>query len=134
MFATTMSPAISLGFPDCCYTPIAGVPVPLPYPNIAESSVAVPAAYNVLLDCMPTITESSFNLVSEGDETGVELGICSFMESGETMYLLGNLTIYAWGMPVQRMTSITEQNCLVVLPNTVGCTLSPSQCTVLTLG
>jgi len=134
MFATTMSPAISLAFPDVCNVPIMGAPVPMPLVNISESSLAVPAAYTVLMDCMPTVTESSFNLLSEGDEAGLELGICSFMESGQTMYLLGNLTIYAWGMPVQRMTSITEQNCLVVLPNTVGCTLSPSQCTVLTLG
>ena len=134
MFANVMGTAMNFAFPDCCYTPIAGVPTPLPYPSISETAVATPAAYTVLLDCLPTVTQTSFDLVSEGDETGVNLGIVSFMESGLTEYLLGNVTIMAYGTPVQRLTSITGQNCLGVLLNTAGVTLSPSQVTVLTLG
>lgn len=134
MFALTMGTGMEFAFPDCCETYEGVVVTPIPYPNISESAVATPSAYTVLLDCMPTVTQTSFDLVSEGDELGILLGVCSFMESGESMYLLGNVTIMAWGTPVQRLTSITDQNCLVVLPNTVGCSLCPSQCTVLTLG
>lgn len=134
MFALTMGTGMNFAFPDVCQTPIPPVIVPIPYPNISETATATPAAYNVLMDCMPTLNQMSFPLVSEGDETGVAMGVASFFESGTTMYLLGNVTIFAFGTPVQRLTSITAQNCLVVLPNTVGMTICPSQVTVLTLG
>lgn len=134
MFALTQGAGIDLGFPDCCLTPVGPVPVPVPYPNIAESATTAPAAYNVLTDCMPTLTQMSMGLVSEGDEPGVLMGVVSHLESGQTMYLVGCITILADGLPVQRLTSVTGQNCLAVLPNAPGMCICPSQCTVLTLG
>ncbi len=133
MFALTQGAGMDFGFPDVCLTPII-VPVPIPYPNIAESATTAPAAYNVLIDCMPTLNQVSLGLISEGDEPGVELGVVSHLESGQTEYLVGCITIMADGLPAQRLTSVTGQNCLAVLPNAPGMCICPSQVTVLTLG
>lgn len=138
MFMLTMGEGMDLGFPDVCLTPIptpAGpVPTPIPYPNIAESVTTAPAAYNVLIDCMPVINTLSTGLVSEGDDTGVETGLVSHMISGQTHYEVGCFTIFVDGMPAQRMTSVTGQNCMALLPNGPGMCLVPSQVTVLSLG
>ncbi|MFZ5427981.1 MAG: DUF4150 domain-containing protein [Thermodesulfobacteriota bacterium] len=133
MFALTLGTGVDFAFPDVCLTPIV-VPVPIPYPNIAESITTQPAADNITIDCMPVINLMSIGLVSEGDEPGVELGAVSHMESGEADYTLGCVTIFMDAAPCQRLTSLTRQNCLVELPNAVGLTIAPSQVTVLTLG
>ena len=134
MFMLTMVEGKDLGFPDVCVTPIGPVPTPIPYPNIAESVTTAPAAYNVLIDCMPVINTLSVGLVSEGDDTGIGLGAVSHMISGQTCYEVGCFTIFVDGMPAQRMTSVTAQNCMAMLPNGPGMCLEPSQVTVLALG
>lgn len=134
MFALTQGAGMDLGFPDVCLTPIGPVPVPVPYPNIAESATTAPAVYNVLMDCMPTLNQASLGLISEGDEPGIGLGVVSHLESGQTEYQVGCITIMADGMPVQRLTSVTGQNCLAAMSNAPGMCVCPSQCTVLTLG
>jgi len=134
MFMLTMGAGTDLGFPDVCLTPVGPVPTPIPYPDIAESITSAPAAYNVLVDCMPVINTLSEGLVSEGDDTGVELGVVSHMISGETRYEVGCFTIFVDGMPAQRLTSVTGQNCMVLLPNGPGMCIAPSQVTVLSLG
>lgn len=134
MFMLSMGTGMDMGFPDVCITPVGPVPVPIPYPDIQMSATSAPAAYNVLVDCMPTINQISMGLVSVGDDTGVLLGVVSHMISGETMYMVGCETIMVDGLPAQRLTSVTAQNCMAVLPNSPGVTLAPSQVTVLALG
>lgn len=133
MFCLTLGSGVDFAFPDVCLTPVV-VPVPVPYPNIAESITTAPAAFNITIDCMPVINQMSMGLVSEGDEPGVLLGVVSHLESGQTDYTLGCITIFMDAAPAQRLTSLTRQNCLVELPNAVGMTIAPSQVTVLTLG
>ncbi|MEW5723555.1 MAG: DUF4150 domain-containing protein [Thermodesulfobacteriota bacterium] len=135
MFALTMGAGMDLGFPDCCNTPLAaGVPVPIPYPNIAMSATSAPAAYNVLFDCMPVLNQMSEGLVSLGDQAGVMGGLVDVMIGGEAAYLVGCFTIIIGGAPAQRLTSVTGQNALGMMPNGPGMCLCPSQVTVLTLG
>jgi len=134
MFALTMGPGMNMGFPDVCKTPLGPVITPLPYPNISMTPTTAPAAYPVLTECLPTVTQISFGLMSNGDEPGVLLGVVSNMIMGQTCYTLGNTTILALGTQVQRLSSITMQNCMGVVPNCTGMTTCPSQCTVLTLG
>lgn len=134
MFALTLGSGVDFAFPDVCLTPIAGVPVPVPYPNVSETITTEPAVENVTIDCMPVINLMSKGLVSEGDEAGTLLGVASLMVSGQTGYTLGCATIFMGGAPCQRLTSLTEQNCLEEMPNCVGSTIAPSQVTVLTLG
>jgi len=133
MFMLTMGAGMDLGFPDVCLTP-AVVPVPIPYPDIAMTITSAPAAYNVLVDCMPAINQLSKGLVSVGDDAGVEGGVVSHMISGEAMYMVGCPTILVDGIPAQRLTSVTGQNAMAVPPNAPGTCLSPGQVTVLTLG
>lgn len=133
MFQLNMGCGMDLGFPDVCLTPVV-VPVPVPYPDMAFSVTSAPAAYNILIDCMPALNQLSEGLVSVGDEPGVLLGVVSHLESGEAEYLLGCFTIFVDGPPAQRLTSITGQNALGLLPNAPGMTIVPSQFTVLTLG
>ena len=135
MFMLTMGAGTELGFPDVCLTPLAaGAPVPIPYPDTGETITSAPAAYNVLIDCMPVINQMSEGLVSAGDDAGVELGVASHMISGETIHIVGCFTIFVDGMPAQRLTSVTGQNCMGVMPNSPGMCIAPSQVTVLSLG
>ncbi len=133
MFQLNMGCGMDLGFPDVCLTPVV-VPVPVPYPDMAFSVTSAPAAYNILIDCMPALNQLSEGLVSVGDQPGVLLGVVSHLEAGEAEYLLGCFTIFVDGPPAQRLTSVTGQNALGLLPNAPGMTLVPSQFTVLTLG
>jgi hypothetical protein len=133
MFQLNMGCGMDLGFPDVCLTPVV-VPVPVPYPDMAFSVTSAPAAYNILIDCMPALNQLSEGLVSVGDQPGVLLGVVSHLEAGEAEYLLGCFTIFVDGPPAQRLTSMTGQNALGLLPNAPGMSIVPSQFTVLTLG
>jgi len=83
MFMLTMGAGMDMGFPDVCITPIpspAGpVPTPIPYPNTAMTATSVPAAYNVLVDCMPSLNLLTKGMVSAGDNTGVQGGVASHL-------------------------------------------------------
>jgi len=134
MFRLTMGAGMDLGFPDVCLTPYVGGVIPVPYPDIAMTSTSAPAAYNVLVDCMPTINQLSMGLMSNGDEAGIAGGILSHLIDGQTTYMVGCFTILVDGVPAQRLTSVTGQNSLGMFPNASGICLLPSQVTVLTLG
>ncbi len=138
MFMLTMGAGMDMGFPDVCITPIptpAGpVPTPIPYPDIAMTATSAPAAYNVLVDCMPAVNLLTKGLMSNGDEAGVLGGVVSHLIDGQTEYMVGCFTILVDGVPAQRMTSVTGQNAMGVMPNAPGMCLCPSQVTVLSLG
>jgi len=72
--------------PDMCKTPVppAG-PVPLPYPNAADTSAADPGGLvmDVLVDGMPAMNMSSKVLMTSGDEAGVAGGVTSGKVKGE---------------------------------------------------
>jgi len=127
-----MGEGMDLGFPDVCLTP--PLAIPLPYPDEAETVTTAPAAYNVMIDCMPVINMGSIGLVSLGDDAGILLGVVSHMISGDIIYEVGCFTIFVDGMPAQRLTSITGQNSMFILPNAPGMCIVPSQVTVLALG
>ena len=133
MFMLTTGAGLDLGFPDVCLTP-AAAGAPLPYPDIAMTATSAPAAYNVLVDCMPTVNLLSKGLVSFGDEAGTAGGVVSHLIDGQTEYMVGCETILVDGVPAQRMTSVTGQNSLGMMPNAPGMCLAPSQVTVLSLG
>lgn len=134
MFALTLGAGQSMALPDVCLTPSGPVVIPVPYPNIADSSVTLPAVNNVLIECMPAVNQMSIGLVSQGDEAGALMGVVSHMIAGQTQYLVGCATIIVGGAPQQRLTSTTGQNSLGVMPNCAGICAVPSQTTVLTLG
>jgi hypothetical protein len=98
------------------------------------SSTSSPAAFTVLTECTPTINMSSMGLVSMGDQVGVSMGVASHLIAGQTSYTVGCATIMIGGAPAQRLTSVTGQNCMGMMPNGVGACIAPSQATLLTLG
>jgi len=132
MYMLSMGPGMNMGFPDVCLTPTP-IPVPTPYPDTQFSTTSEPTAVNVLVECMPAVHQLSIGLVSVGDDAGVLLGVVSHMISGQTMYIVGSETVMVDGIPAQRLTSVTGQNCMEMLPNAPGATIVPSQTTVLTL-
>jgi len=134
MFMLSMGPGMDLGFPDVCKTPVLGVPVPIPYPDISFAATSEPTADNVLIECTPALNQVSEGLVSVGDDAGLELGLISEDISGETVYVVGCITVLVDCIPAQRLTSVTGQNAAGVLPNAPGVCVCPSQVTVLALG
>ena len=133
MFALSMGVGMDMCFPDVCLTP-APAPTPIPYPNTAMSASTMPMAFTVLTECTPTLNMMSKGLVSMGDQPGVAMGAVSHLVAGQTSYMVGCFTIMMGGAPAQRLTSVTGQNCLGVMPNGPGVCLVPSQVTLLTLG
>jgi hypothetical protein len=131
MFANTQSTAINLGFPDVCNTPVGVAVVPIPYPNIAQTSMAIPNIFNQFISCMPVHNLMTQEPMSNGDEAGVNMGVASGMIMGPVRHLLGSFKIFRSVMPATKMTSMTGQNGGSL--NIPGLTLSPSQIKVLYL-
>ena len=132
MFATTQIIAMAFAFPDVCKVPVLGVPVPIPFPNIAVSTTSVPIVINVIIAGGPVHNLMTPGTTSNGNEPGVMLGIVSQLEIGPCMYIFGSIKTF-WGTaPGARMTSMTGQNGLPF--NMVGIVLSPSQVTVILIG
>jgi hypothetical protein len=134
MFMLSMGKGQNMAFPDVCLTPAGPAVVPVPYPNTSMSSASSPVVSNVLVECTPALNQTSKGQVSMGDQAGVQMGVASHTISGQTSYNVGCSTIKVGGAPAQRLTSVTGQNCLAVMPNCVGACVAPSQSTVLTLG
>jgi hypothetical protein len=121
MFANNMM-VMNLGFPDVC---LEG-PVPIPFPNISETEMALPSAPNILVEYTPIQTVLSWVVMSEGD---IGLGVASGMCMGPTIPLMGSFTVLSEAMPTTRMTSMNLQN----LSNAPGMSLVPGQFTLLLL-
>jgi hypothetical protein len=64
------SNGITTAFPDVCKTPTPGGPVPIPYPNIAQSSDTADGSKNVKMDGNPICLKDSNFKMSTGDEAG----------------------------------------------------------------
>jgi hypothetical protein len=127
MFANTQMMGVDLGFPDVCMTPPAAIPIP--YPNIALGPMTVPAVYNVLMFCAPAHNMFSTVVMTNGDNTGVMLGVASGMVMGPSRRLTGAFTCIVGGAPLTRLTSLGIQNST----NCPGIRLVPSQPIVLVL-
>jgi hypothetical protein len=121
MFANNMM-VMNFGFPDVC---LEG-PVPIPFPNISETEMALPTAPNILVEYTPIQTVLSWVVMSEGD---IGLGVASGMCMGPTIPLMGSFTVLSEAMPTTRMTSMNLQN----LSNAPGMSLVPGQFTLLLL-
>lgn len=127
MFQLTMNNGQNMAMPDVCLTPTPGGPVPMPYPNISMTTMALPptTAMTILIDGTPSLNMMSEIPLSNGDEAGVNLGSVSGMIMGPTSFLMGSETLLLGGAPAVKMTSETGQNGGSM--NTEGACLVPSQ-------
>ncbi len=131
MFANTQMMGTDMGFPDVCLTPAppSPSPVPIPYPNIAMGPTAIPSQVKVLIMCMPVHNLATTVPMTNGDNTGVALGVASGTVMGPSRHLTGAFTVLVGGMPASRVTSVSLQNST----NCPGMRLVPSQPKVILL-
>lgn len=108
---------------DICKTPEGPVPVPMPYENMAEWTMAdgEPVA---LFEGMPACTIASIIDLSEDDETGVEGGLISETIMEMVMADDGSEVLLITGLPaIDLGISMTMHN----LENAMGMYDVPSQ-------
>ncbi len=130
MFARSQGPipGMDLAFPDVCLTPIV-VPVPIPYPNTALTSTAIPTIFNQFIMGMPAHNLMTMGSVSLGDFAGVAGGVASGMIVGPSRHIMGSTNIIKGIAPATKMLDPTAQNGMA--PNMMGIALSPSQIKVM---
>ncbi|WP_339560938.1 DUF4150 domain-containing protein [Pseudomonas sp. EA_65y_Pfl1_P113] len=119
--------------PDVCKTPSPAGPIPMPYPNIAETSMADPGGLvpEVLVAAMPAMNLMSKVILSNGDQAGVAGGVVSSKIMGEMAFIDGSAMVMVGGKPAVRVTCQTSHNGSP--PNTMGIVAAPSQTEVLVL-
>lgn len=117
--------------PDVCNTVTPAGPVPMPYPNIAETTLADPSSVvtEVLVAGMPALNLMSKVTLSNGDQAGAQGGIISARIMGEMAFLTGSMAVMVDGKPAVRLTSQTSHN--GTPQNTIGMVCAPSQTQVL---
>ncbi len=133
MFQLTMCNGQNLGLPDVCLTPAPTGLLPIPYPNISMSTVALPPStvMNMLVDGTPALNMMSEITLSNGDNAGVKGGVVSQMMMGPTRYMFGSISLFLEGTPAVKLTSPTGQN--GTLMNVPGMCIVPSQVTMIVL-
>jgi hypothetical protein len=129
MFANTSMMGMDLGFPDVCLTPAVPAPLPVPYPNIAMSPMAIPSQTSVFIEAMPVHNLATEIPMTNGDNGGVVGGVASGTDMGPSRHLLGAETVLVGGTPVTRLTSMSLQNST----NCPGLRAVPSEVKVLVL-
>ena len=117
--------------PDVCKTPTASGPVPIPYPNIADTRMADPSGLvnKVLLGSMPALNLKSKIVLSNGDQAGSVGGVSSNKIMGEMTFITGSQKVMLGGKPAVRVTSQTTHNGSP--QNTIGMVSAPSQTKVM---
>ncbi len=131
MFANSQMMGMDMGFPDVCLTPAppAPSPIPIPYPNIGLGPTALGFYPKVLYMCTPAHNMLTTVPLTNGDNTGVCMGVASGMVMGPDRHLTAAFTFLVGGMPATRMTSVALQNST----NCPGMRIVPSQPKVLLL-
>jgi len=132
MFLNTQMGAMSMAMPDVCKMPIppAG-PVPMPFPNMAQSTMADPgsASQKVMIANSPAHSLKTKVTMSAGDNAGVAGGVVSNKMMGECRHSKGSMKVMIEGQPGTRITDMTMQNAMPA--NGVGATIKPAQTKVL---
>jgi hypothetical protein len=104
------SGGLAAAFPDACKTPSPAGPVPIPYPNMAQSSDAGDATSTVTADGKPVMVESSSFSTSTGDEAGSAQGVVSNKTKGKALPKMYSMDVKFDGKAVFRLTDIMLQN------------------------
>ena len=132
MFAKTQLIAISFAFPDVCYVQTPLGPIPVPLPNFAFSSLAIPTVYNVFIWAMPVHNLATVTPISTGNEVAAPMGgVVSAQFIGPMRNLMSSFKVFFTAMPATRMLDASGQNGTV--NNMVGINLTPSQIKVVIL-
>jgi hypothetical protein len=90
--------------PDVCKTPSPGGPVPVPYPNIAQSITLSGGTTTVKGDRMMTANKGSKFALSNGDNAGVAGGVKSSTFMKEATWILYSFNVKLQGKGAARFT------------------------------
>ncbi|MBJ7539994.1 DUF4150 domain-containing protein [Marinomonas transparens] len=129
MYANTQATAMNMGMPDVCKTLVVLVVVPIPYPNIAPTSTAVPNVNNHTIMAMPAHNLMTEIPLSNGNQAGVLGGVVSSMIMGKVKHDMGSTKVFISGAPATMMLSPTGHNGMP--PNAQGMTMTPCQTKVM---
>jgi hypothetical protein len=105
------SSGITTAFPDVCLTPSPGGPIPIPYPNIAQSSDTADGASTVKSDGNPTCVKDSNFSTSTGDEAGTAGGgVASGTTKGKAEFVNFSFDVMFEGKNVARAMDLMLHN------------------------
>lgn len=105
------SNGVTMAFPDVCNTPSPAGPVPIPYPNVAQSSDAAQGAATVKSDGNPTCVKDSNFAMSTGDEAGTAGGgVASGKIKGKAEFINFSFDVKFEGKNVTRALDLMLHN------------------------
>jgi Domain of unknown function (DUF4150) len=106
------SGGISTAFPDVCKTPAPPAPfVPIPYPNIAQSSDTADGSETVKCDGNPICLKDSNFSTSTGDEAGTAGGgVISSKTKGKAEFVNFSFDVKIEGKSVARALDLMLHN------------------------
>jgi len=105
------SNGIATAFPDVCKTPSPAGPIPIPYPNIAQSTDTAQGSKKVKMDGNPIMLQGSNFKMSTGDEAGsAGGGVVSNTIKGKAEFVLFSFDVKVEGKGVPRLADIMLQN------------------------
>jgi hypothetical protein len=94
---------ITSAFPDVCKTPTPAGPVPMPYPNISQSSDTSKGSKEVSCDGQPVMLKDSEFAMSTGDEAGSAGGnVATNKIKGPSKFIMYSFDVQFEGQNVPR--------------------------------
>lgn len=104
------SDGIATAFPDVCNTPGPTGPIPIPYPNIAQSRDTAMGSKTVQADGVPVMLQGSSFAMSTGDEAGAAGGLMSACIKGKAEFIDYSFDVQFEGKNVPRLGDMMIQN------------------------
>jgi uncharacterized Zn-binding protein involved in type VI secretion len=104
------SDGVASAFPDVCKTPSPAGPVPIPYPNIAQSKDTAQGSSTVTVDGNPIMLKGSNFSTSTGDEAGSAGGVASSCTKGKAEFVMYSFDVKVEGKNVPRLGDLMLQN------------------------
>jgi len=104
------SGAKSIVFPDVCKTPVGPSVVPIPYPNIAQSSDIANGTKTVKIEGKMGAVKGCNYSKSTGDEAGSAGGVASGKTKGKAEFLLYSFDVKIEGKNACRMGDMMTHN------------------------
>jgi hypothetical protein len=101
---------MSVVFPDVCNTPSSAGPIPIPYPNIGQSSDTMAGPMTVMADGSMPMTNAAQYVKSSGDEAGSVGGLMSGRFMGPCQFISYSFDVMFEGQNVCRLGDMLTHN------------------------
>ncbi|NUP05233.1 MAG: DUF4150 domain-containing protein [Polyangiaceae bacterium] len=126
----TKGGGLCFGFPDVCLVPASPSPVPTPFLNIGDCTIAEGTVSKVRIENAEVLVETSVLPSSTGDEAGTLGGVISGTFGGCVKFKTASAKVYARGKRAVLLNGVSAHN--GDPPNVpVGQVLVPSQIRVI---